>query len=356
MHATSLLLKPLTKLPVSKAVKLAYDLHVPNRTVNPNLDIRSHEPIIFLHGIFGSKSNYRHQCQTIANVTHTPVYALDLRNHGDSEQALPIDYDTLSNDVYRFLQDHNLKKANLVGFSLGGKIALLSLLKYPQSFRSGVILDNAPCKNPQAGSFLHAFLKSMVHLLNNAKIPSNDKNWRDLGHKALYRYVKDPVSIQYLLKNLRNSEPGENVSDYDDGYCHFKVPVRLFEKDLVDQIMTWPDELVADKQFHGAVKVIKAKQSTFIIEDGVKAYQEHFPNHTFSQVNCGHLVFDARSQECVRIICDFIKTQRYKSLQSHLRNSAGLSSAELQVKHDQMDLNIKTFNKEVASGEHIVQA
>ncbi|KAH3684883.1 hypothetical protein WICPIJ_004145 [Wickerhamomyces pijperi] len=356
MKPTSFLWKPLSKLPTANAVKLAYDLHLPTRTVNPNLNIRSHEPIIFLHGVFGSKSNYRHQCQTIANVTHTPVYALDLRNHGDSEHALPVDYNTYSNDVLKFMQDHNLKKANIVGFSLGAKISLLSLLKYPELFRSGIILDNAPVKNPKAGLFLQAFLKSVVNLLNKAKIPSHDKNWRELGHQAIQKYVKDPVGVQYLLKNLRNTDPAENITDYEEGYCHFNVPVRLFESDFIEQITTWPEEIAQGKQYLGPVKVIKAKKSNFIVEDGLKAYSEHFPNYEISEVNCGHLVFDNRSQECVRLICDFIKTQRYKSLQSHLRNTAGLSAAEIQVKHDQMDLNIKTFNKEVAAGDHVVSA
>lgn len=327
----------LKQLPVHKRVQMAYDLHIPNKTVNPNLNIRSHEPIVFVHGIFGSKKNYRHDCQKIANVTHTPVYTIDLRNHGQSMHALPFDYETLAQDVTDFCEDHGLKKVNLIGYSLGAKICMLTMLQNPDLVRSGVIIDNSPIEQPHIEIFLTQFIKSMLHVLNSTKIRADDKDWKSKANQAMRRYIPNGGIRDYLLANLINKVPKgykSPVINYDDGYIHFQNPVRHMTEVAVKNVSAWPTEHVKGLKFEGQVRFLKGTKSAFIDEKGLEAIKEYFPNYSLSELNATHFILNERPQEYVKLICDFIKVNRYKSLQEHIRHVENFSPAELEARHN----------------------
>jgi pimeloyl-ACP methyl ester carboxylesterase len=49
---------------------------------------------------------------------HQPVYALDLRNHGQSPHVETMKNTAMAADVARFLRDHALDKVTLMGHSM----------------------------------------------------------------------------------------------------------------------------------------------------------------------------------------------------------------------------------------------
>lgn len=97
---------------------LAYDLHEPARPKTPDA---KQAPIIFLHGLFGSKKNNRgiSKCsRALARDLGRWVYALDLRNHGQSPHDPRHDYRAMAEDVAAFIHDHGLSDAAVVGHSI----------------------------------------------------------------------------------------------------------------------------------------------------------------------------------------------------------------------------------------------
>lgn len=93
----------------------------------------SNTPVIFLHGLFGSKNNFKSIASHIARTTGHPCFGVDLRNHGDSPHASfsenEIPAIEMARDLALFLT--NIVKVNLekreiflVGHSLGGRVAL----------------------------------------------------------------------------------------------------------------------------------------------------------------------------------------------------------------------------------------
>ena len=98
----------------------------------------SGHPLIILHGLYGSGSNWLSIAKELADICE--VYLLDKRNHGRSPHHEEHNYQVLMEDLHQFLDDQGVPKAMLLGHSMGGKTAMYMAINYPgywlASFRS----------------------------------------------------------------------------------------------------------------------------------------------------------------------------------------------------------------------------
>lgn len=118
--------------------------------------------LVFIHGLSDSliyweflASNLRQDYQ---------VLRYDLRGHGDCELGDDeINIDTYVGDLYNLLGELNIDDVVLIGFSLGGVIALDFAVKYPEIVSSLVLM-----------STFHRADGHVVEVLNNFKKALND--------------------------------------------------------------------------------------------------------------------------------------------------------------------------------------
>jgi pimeloyl-ACP methyl ester carboxylesterase len=73
-----------------------------------------------------------------------PVYAVDLRNHGESPHHKVHEYIALAEDTEAFLKKHGLKDATLIGHSMGAKTVMTMALRNPDCCANIIAVDNAP--------------------------------------------------------------------------------------------------------------------------------------------------------------------------------------------------------------------
>jgi esterase len=99
-------------------------------------------PCVILHGMLGSSRNWQTVGRDLAAVRRT--FALDLRNHGSSPQAAEMTYPAMAADVLAWMEGRGLGAADLVGHSLGGKVAMLLACRRPERVRRLVVVDIAP--------------------------------------------------------------------------------------------------------------------------------------------------------------------------------------------------------------------
>ena len=71
---------------------------------------------------------------------HFTIYALDSRNHGESEKTDEYSYEVMVEDVYGFIQALQLDKVDVIGFSDGAIISLLLAIKYPSTINKMALL------------------------------------------------------------------------------------------------------------------------------------------------------------------------------------------------------------------------
>lgn len=99
-------------------------------------------PILFLHGFMGSSADWKEVLESLAPRFYCT--AVDLPGHGASRNLPPDDYtvEGTARKVFDTLRELGIKRPKLVGYSMGGRLALYLTLRYPTHF-SGLFLESA---------------------------------------------------------------------------------------------------------------------------------------------------------------------------------------------------------------------
>lgn len=104
--------------------------------------------VVLLHGLFASLSSWLGVSRRLTR--YFTIYAVDLRNHGDSFHSTDFNYPVMAEDLKIFLDQQKLNRAHLVGHSLGGKVAMQFAADFPQRLSRLVVVDMAPRHYPPA--------------------------------------------------------------------------------------------------------------------------------------------------------------------------------------------------------------
>ncbi len=158
------------------------------------------EPIILLHGLFGSASNLGVVARALAE--SFTVYAVDLRNHGKSPHDNNMSYAIMAADVLQLMDDQALTSAHLLGHSMGGKTAMQIALNYPQRVNKLVVTDIAPVTYEHG----HTYVIRGLTAVAEASIES-----RQQADEILAQYEDDAGVRSFLLKSLTRTPQGNYV-------------------------------------------------------------------------------------------------------------------------------------------------
>ena len=95
------------------------------------------EPIIFLHGNGQDHTVFKALSKKMSG--EYTVYAIDNRDHGQSSRVKFLDYHSKMEDVAAFIEQLELQKPIVYGFSDGGIIGLLLAIYYPDKLSKLII-------------------------------------------------------------------------------------------------------------------------------------------------------------------------------------------------------------------------
>ncbi|EMY25231.1 alpha/beta hydrolase family protein [Leptospira interrogans serovar Australis str. 200703203] len=104
------------------------------------------EPIIVLHGLFGSSKNWLSVGDFLSQ--YADVYLLDLRNHGDSPHSSEHSIASMVEDIEVWVTKQKLEKPVILGHSMGGLVSMGFALKNPNILSLLFIEDIAPRNYP----------------------------------------------------------------------------------------------------------------------------------------------------------------------------------------------------------------
>ena len=120
------------------------------------------ETLVFIHGLSDDLNYWEFLAANLKDDYR--VVRFDLQGHGQSEMSEDeITMDNYVDDLKNLLDGLNIKKANLIGFSLGGSIAMDFTINYPDYVDSLVLMSSFSKCDDYLKSILNEFRISLEH-------------------------------------------------------------------------------------------------------------------------------------------------------------------------------------------------
>ncbi|KAF9695285.1 hypothetical protein EKO04_007192 [Ascochyta lentis] len=269
-----------------RVVDLAYKLHDNNGKAKG-------DPIVIIHGLFGSKRNNQSVANILARDLSRPVYAIDTRNHGDSPHDKTHTYTALAEDVEAFLQTHNLKNATLIGHSMGAKTVMTLALRNPSACATIIPVDNAPIDAALSSDF-PKYAEGMKRV----------EEGRPTSQKAADEIMKPFAPVlavrQFLLSNLVRPQPGAPL--------RWRVPVAVLARSL-DHMADFPFKDPETHSFSKRALFIRGTKSHYVSDETLPIIGRFFPRFELVDVDCGHWVISEKPEEFVKAVVEFLREE-----------------------------------------------
>jgi pimeloyl-ACP methyl ester carboxylesterase len=233
-------------------------------------NISSHA-LILLHGFLGMSDHWLPFAKQWAQYFY--VIVPDLRNHGQSPHSNVFTYEAMVEDILELMEEENLKTATLLGHSMGGKVAMLTALNYPERVKSLVVVDIAPLAYKKTYSRQEDLLKKIATL--------------DLTHFRTRKEIEEALIAKDANENRYIQLIIKNISRRSDGMFtwKFNLPVLL---DSMDEIIGFPE---SNTSVSMPALFLKGKLSNYIEPDHEEVIKQLFPKAQIEVVkNAGHWV------------------------------------------------------------------
>ncbi|MDA3907147.1 MAG: alpha/beta fold hydrolase [Bacteroidales bacterium] len=159
------------------------------------------KPFIILHGLFGISDNWVSFSKKIAELGYQ-VFVLDQRNHGQSPHSPNFNYLALVDDLFEFIDEHELENAVILGHSMGGKVAIRFALENPDYLSKLIVVDISLRQYPPRDYHLKV-IRAMKKI--DFSIVKNRKEVNTI----LSEDIESPRIRQFIMKNLYRKEKDE---------------------------------------------------------------------------------------------------------------------------------------------------
>ncbi len=251
---------------------------------DPNAPVRA----VFMHGLFGRGRNFSRIAAGLEPEAQSLL--VDLPNHGGSDWTEHFDY----SDVADLVADHlrggfaASGPVDVIGHSMGGKVAMVLALRHPELVRRLVVVDISPVSAASSrGEF--------EHLLGAlASLDLSTVHRRAEADAALTGQIPNAVVRGFLLQNLKPE---------GEGYA-WEPNLQLLNGELT-RVMAFPD--FDGTRFTRPVLWIKGANSEYITDDEIPAMRALFPETRLVAVpGAGHWVHSEQPAVVIEALRSFL--------------------------------------------------
>ncbi len=273
-----------TKTFFYEGVKIKYD------------EIGSGEPIILLHG-FGVSSYSWHLISKPLSQKNK-LFLIDLKGFGSSDKPLDDKY-SISDQaeiILSFIQKNNLQNLILIGHSMGGVVALqtvLQCIKTGNNFLKGLILIDSPAYKQRLPLFIQILRIPVLNKLIFSFLPVklctklllrktffNDNKITDEMVKNYSRSLDMTGSSHALIATANKIVP-ENTDEITSKYKEIKIPTLII----------WGED----------DKIIPLPTGQHL--------EQTIPNSKLVIIlDCGHMPQEEKPEETTEIISEFLES------------------------------------------------
>ena len=247
------------------------------------------EPLLILHGLFGSLANWGWHSKQLAE--DFAVIGVDLRNHGESPHADDHNYPVMAADIKELLETLNIERCSIIGHSMGGKVAMQLALLEPQLVNKLVVVDIAPVTYTGKNDGHLRVLEGM-RALDFTTLKS-----RKAAEEFLVGYIEDEATRKFVLTNI--------VRDSNGSY-RWRLNLDAIEKHY-NELRLKPE---GGQPFEGPTLFVRGDFSNYIQKKHEAEILELFPNASVKSImECGHWLHADKPQVFQKIVRDFLLSE-----------------------------------------------
>lgn len=237
------------------------------------------EPLVILHGLFGSSRNWRTVGKQLAKHFHT--FAFDLPSHGRSPQRSLLTYEIMAQDVSDTITALHLSKVHLAGHSVGGKTAMLLACRHSPQVSCLTIVDIGPKEFPMPEQELRAMETLPIHQMTK----------REEALRQMEATITDLETRKFLLTNLSRDQQNRFYWAIDLGV--------LWES--LEYLRQTP--LLPTDNFTGPTQFVLSQKTGYVVPEDYPTIKQHFPNAEMTVIpNAGHNIHLDAPEKLLQLI------------------------------------------------------
>lgn len=242
--------------------------------------------LLILHGFLGSLDNW-HSLAAEWGRQGLHVFAIDQRNHGRSPHTDTHTIDDMVQDLAGFMKQHTIGRANVLGHSMGGKVAMQFALTYPGSVNRLIVADMAP-RAYRPGAHDDVF-RAINHVDLSTALLRKDVD------EAMSRYLGDHGTRQFVMKSLDRVE---------EGRYRWKFNLPVLQRDYGHII----GEVDSGRPFEGPTLFIRGAQSLYVQEKDRDLIGRLFTDYRIETIEgAGHWLHAEKPAVFSEKVMDFIR-------------------------------------------------
>ena len=239
-------------------------------------------PLVILHGLFGSGTNWRSIARAFSGDFH--VTCLDLRNHGNSAWSETMDYVCMAEDVAETLDREGIRSPVVLGHSMGGKTAMTLAQLGLMPLNSVIIADIAPVP------YSHDH-DEFIDAMESVELASVSR--RVDAEQQLSRDITDPGIRQFLLQNLVRK----------DGHFLWRINLPAIRRSL-PALLGWNLEAVTDTR----ALFVYGGNSRYMTGSGRAAIGRYYTNaETTAIPGAGHWLHVEQPERFNAVVTAFLR-------------------------------------------------
>ena len=241
------------------------------------------KPLVLLHGLFGSGQNLGQLARGLAD--SFTVYSVDLPDHGRSPWSDECSIDSYADTLIEWLNNTIGEPVDLVGHSLGGKVAMAIARQRPALVAKLVILDIAAVDYPSR----HDNVFRALRAVEQANLAS-----RAEARALMTTVLDEPRIADFLLTNaVVDPEAGLqwrfNLNGIQSGYPNFLVAGDY------------------PHGFSGATLLMRGAQSDYVSDESIEKMKVLFPLLSAITIDgAGHWLHQEQTESVLHAMRTFL--------------------------------------------------
>ena len=275
------------------------------------------KPLIIQHALFGRKENLVSLGKKINHITKRSVIIPDARNHGNSPKCTNPSVKQMSSDLLGLQSQLQVPQASLLGFSTGGRVAMMAALSAPKMVDRLVVASGSPLNTQQtlekwerfqeAAHIVHTLLKSHG-ISSKSEMHEADFKLKLEIDEALKSTLKDRAGRALFLSNLGKSKLKSLMNNPDMGRFP-NVDDKCFNGPVMFISGKYRIKYIS-KQIKFLIKREGERQPSWANDDDIRRIKQIFPNSHFVKIpGAGHWVHLEKTDDFLSAVVSFLETE-----------------------------------------------